>query len=84
MHPSFSHQLAQDHISALRRQAERAGRARAAQRARPRRRPLPDKSDAARAAGVAALDFDQLDTADEAGRVAAREALERAPASLIG
>jgi NTE family protein len=36
-----------------------------------------------RAAGVGLLDFDQLDTAREAGRVAAREALERAPASLV-
>jgi predicted acylesterase/phospholipase RssA len=35
-----------------------------------------------RAAGVGLLEFHQLDTAREAGRAAAREALERAPASL--
>jgi NTE family protein len=33
--------------------------------------------------GVGLLEFDQLDTAREAGRAAAREALERAPASLV-
>jgi len=36
-----------------------------------------------RARGVGLLQFDQLDTAREAGRAAAREALERAPASLV-
>jgi len=36
-----------------------------------------------RAAGVGLLDFGQLDTAREAGRAAAREALERAPVSLV-
>jgi NTE family protein len=36
-----------------------------------------------RAAGVGLLDFDQLDAAREAGRVAAREALERAPSGLV-
>ncbi len=36
-----------------------------------------------RAEGVGLLEFDQLDTAREAGRAAAREALERAPASLV-
>jgi EmrB/QacA subfamily drug resistance transporter len=36
-----------------------------------------------RVEGVGLLEFDQLDTAREAGRVAAREALERAPASLV-
>ncbi|HEY2307702.1 MAG TPA: MFS transporter [Streptosporangiaceae bacterium] len=36
-----------------------------------------------RAEGVGLLEFHQLDTAREAGRVAAREALERAPASLV-
>jgi NTE family protein len=35
-----------------------------------------------RAAGVGLLDFDQLDTAREAGRAAARQALERPPATL--
>ena len=35
-----------------------------------------------RAEGVGLLEFDQLDTAREAGRAAAREALERAPAGL--
>ena len=34
--------------------------------------------------GVGLLEFHQLDTAREAGRVAAREALERAPAGLFG
>jgi predicted acylesterase/phospholipase RssA len=37
-----------------------------------------------RAEGVGLLEFHQLDTAREAGRVAAREALERAPAALFG
>jgi NTE family protein len=36
-----------------------------------------------RAEGVGLLEFHQLDTAREAGRVAARDALERAPASLF-
>jgi predicted acylesterase/phospholipase RssA len=36
-----------------------------------------------RAEGVGLLDFDQLDAARAAGRVAAREALERAPVSLV-
>jgi NTE family protein len=36
-----------------------------------------------RAQGVGLLEFGQLDTAREAGRVAAREALERTPASLV-
>jgi len=36
-----------------------------------------------RAEGVALLEFDQLDTAREAGRAAAREALGRAPNSLV-
>jgi len=36
-----------------------------------------------RAEGVGLLEFDQLDTAREAGRAAARKALERAPASLV-
>ena len=36
-----------------------------------------------RVEGVGLLEFDQLDTAREAGRAAAREALERAPASLL-
>jgi NTE family protein len=36
-----------------------------------------------RAEGVGLLEFHQLDTAREAGRVAAREALERAPAGLF-
>ncbi|MGH3411004.1 MAG: patatin-like phospholipase family protein, partial [Streptosporangiaceae bacterium] len=36
-----------------------------------------------RAQGVGLLEFHQLDTAREAGRVAAREALERAPAGLL-
>ena len=36
-----------------------------------------------RAEGVGLLEFHQLDTAREAGRAAAREALERAPAGLI-
>jgi NTE family protein len=35
------------------------------------------------AEGVGLLEFGQLDTAREAGRAAAREALERAPASLV-
>ncbi len=35
------------------------------------------------AAGVGLLEFGQLDTAREAGRAAAREALERAPSSLV-
>ena len=34
-----------------------------------------------RAEGVGLLEFHQLDTAREAGRIAAREALEQAPAS---
>ena len=34
--------------------------------------------------GVGLLEFDQLDTAREAGRAAAREALERAQTSLAG
>jgi hypothetical protein len=33
--------------------------------------------------GVGLLEFDQLDTAREAGRAAAREALERAPNSIV-
>ncbi len=36
-----------------------------------------------RAEGVGLLEFEQLDAAREAGRVAAREALERAPAGLV-
>jgi EmrB/QacA subfamily drug resistance transporter len=36
-----------------------------------------------RAEGVGLFEFDQLDTAREVGRAAAREALERAPASLL-
>jgi predicted acylesterase/phospholipase RssA len=36
-----------------------------------------------RAEGVGLLEFGQLDTAREAGRTAAREALERAPAGLV-
>jgi predicted acylesterase/phospholipase RssA len=36
-----------------------------------------------RAAGVGLLEFTQLDAAREAGRVAAREALENAPASIF-
>ena len=36
-----------------------------------------------RAEGVGLFEFDQLDTAREAGRAVAREALERAPASLL-
>ncbi len=36
-----------------------------------------------RVAGVGLLEFGQLDTAREAGRAAAREALERAPSSLV-
>jgi len=36
-----------------------------------------------RAEGVGLLEFDQLDTAREAGRAAARQALERASASLV-
>jgi predicted acylesterase/phospholipase RssA len=36
-----------------------------------------------RAEGVGLLEFHQLDNAREAGRAAAREALERAPASLV-
>jgi NTE family protein len=36
-----------------------------------------------RAEGVGLLEFTQLDAAREAGRVAAREALERAPATLF-
>ena len=36
-----------------------------------------------RAEGVGLLQFDQLDAAREAGRAAAREALERAPAGLV-
>jgi predicted acylesterase/phospholipase RssA len=36
-----------------------------------------------RVEGVGLLEFHQLDTAREAGRVAAREALERAPAGLF-
>jgi len=36
-----------------------------------------------RAEGVGLLEFDQLDTAREAGRMAAREALGRAPAGLV-
>ena len=36
-----------------------------------------------RAEGVGLLEFDQLDTARETGRAAAREALERASASLV-
>jgi len=35
------------------------------------------------AQGVGLLEFGQLDTAREAGRVAAREALDRASASLV-
>jgi predicted acylesterase/phospholipase RssA len=35
------------------------------------------------AEGVGLLEFHQLDTAREAGRAAARKALERAPASLV-
>ena len=37
-----------------------------------------------RADGVGLLEFHQLDAAEEAGRAAAREALEAAPASLLG
>jgi predicted acylesterase/phospholipase RssA len=37
-----------------------------------------------RAGGVGLLEFHQLDAAREAGRTAAREALERAPAALFG
>jgi hypothetical protein len=33
--------------------------------------------------GVGLLEFGQLDTAREAGRAAAREALDRAPSSLV-
>jgi predicted acylesterase/phospholipase RssA len=36
-----------------------------------------------RAEGVGLLEFHQLDAAREAGRIAAREALEHAPASLL-
>ena len=36
-----------------------------------------------RAEGVGLLEFHQLDAAREAGRAAAREALERAPAGLF-
>jgi predicted acylesterase/phospholipase RssA len=36
-----------------------------------------------RAEGVGLLEFHQLDTAREAGRIAARQALERASASLV-
>jgi len=36
-----------------------------------------------RAEGIGLLEFGQLDTAREAGRAAARQALERAPASLL-
>ena len=34
--------------------------------------------------GVGLLEFHQLDRAREAGRAAAREALEQAPASIMG
>jgi NTE family protein len=36
-----------------------------------------------RVQGVGLLEFHQLDTAREAGRIAARQALERASASLV-
>jgi len=36
------------------------------------------------AKGIGLLEFDQLDTAREAGRAAAREVLEQRPASLAG
>jgi len=36
-----------------------------------------------RAQGIGLLEFHQLDTAREAGRMAAREALERAPGGLL-
>jgi predicted acylesterase/phospholipase RssA len=36
-----------------------------------------------RAEGVGLLEFDQLDAARAAGRTAARDALERAPVSLV-
>jgi len=37
-----------------------------------------------RAEGIGLFEFHQIDTAREAGRAAAREALELAPASLFG
>jgi predicted acylesterase/phospholipase RssA len=36
-----------------------------------------------RARRIGLLEFDQLDTALEVGRAAAREALDRAPASIV-
>jgi predicted acylesterase/phospholipase RssA len=36
-----------------------------------------------RAGGIGLLEFDQLDTAREVGRAVAREALDRAPASIV-
>jgi hypothetical protein len=47
-----------------------------------RRKPSPRTVPAIASLG-SAVEFDQLDTAREAGRAAARQALERAPAGLV-
>ena len=99
MHHTISYDLAQARAADLRRHAKRDTLARAARPARPgqrghaapggaapsrwvRRKPSPRTVPAIASLG-SAVEFDQLDTAREAGRAAARQALDRAPAGLV-
>ena len=80
MDHTINHHLAQACIADLRHHAQRDTLARAARG--PARR-YADLVIRPHAEGVGLLEFASLDTAREAGRAAARQALERASASLV-